>query len=40
MKKELKELFGAAGGTRTRTLLKAGDFKSPVSAIPPFRRAG
>ena len=30
------EIQGCAdGGTRTRTLLKAGDFKSPVSAIPP-----
>lgn len=26
------------GGTRTRTRLPAGDFKSPVSAIPPLAR--
>ena len=25
----------ADGGTRTRTPVRAGDFKSPVSAIPP-----
>ncbi len=30
--------FHAEGGTRTRTLLRAGDFKSPVSAIPPLQR--
>ena len=29
---------GAAGGTRTRTSLRNGDFKSPVSAISPRRR--
>ncbi len=28
----------ADGGTRTRTVLKPGDFKSPVSAIPPHPR--
>lgn len=28
---------GAAGGTRTRTILRSGDFKSPASAISPQR---
>ena len=27
--------FGADGGTRTRTAIRPGDFKSPVSTIPP-----
>jgi hypothetical protein len=30
-------MTGAAGGTRTRTALRPGDFKSPVSAISPPR---
>ena len=30
--------FGAGDRTRTGTLLSAGDFKSPVSTIPPHRR--
>ena len=30
--------IGAAGGTRTRTAFRPGDFKSPVSAISPPRR--
>ena len=29
--------IGAAGGTRTRTAFRPGDFKSPVSAISPPR---
>ena len=34
--KEPARLFQRAdGGTRTRTPVRAGDFKSPVSAIPP-----
>lgn len=28
---------GAEGGTRTRTPVPAGDFKSPASAVPPLR---
>lgn len=32
-----KLLFGAAGETRTLTLLLAGDFESPVSTISPPR---
>ena len=35
---DIHRLFHAEGGTRTRTLLRAGDFKSPVSAIPPLQR--
>ena len=27
---------GSRGGSRTRTLIRAGDFKSPVSTIPPL----
>lgn len=30
-----KRKFGAQGGTRTRTLLRATDFKSAASTIPP-----
>ena len=32
-------LFGAGGPIRTGTALRPGDFKSPVSTIPPHRRA-
>ena len=31
-------LGGAGGGSRTLMPLRAGDFESPVSAIPPLRR--
>ena len=31
-------LSGAGDRTRTSTALEPGDFKSPVSAIPPHRR--
>lgn len=31
-------MTGAAGGTRTRTAFRPGDFKSPVSAISPPRQ--
>ena len=31
--------FCADGGGRTRTPVRAGDFKSPVSAIPPHPQA-
>lgn len=39
-RRESGETFriGAAGGTRTRTAFRPGDFKSPVSAISPPRR--
>ena len=30
-----KLLFGARGGTRTRTILRSRDFKSLAYAIPP-----
>ena len=33
-------IYGADGGTRTHTLLRAADFESAASAIPPHRRAG
>ncbi len=38
-RRESGETFriGAAGGTRTRTAFRPGDFKSPVSAISPPR---
>ena len=29
---------GAGGGTRTHTLLRAADFESAASTIPPLRR--
>ena len=32
-------VYYAEGGTRTRTTLRPGDFKSPVSAISPPRQA-
>lgn len=32
--------LGADGGTRTRTTLRSGDFKSPASAISPHRLPG
>ncbi len=34
----VSDCLGGRGGTRTRTRLPAGDFKSPVSAIPPLAR--
>ena len=35
---EINEITVGRGGTRTRTLFRAGDFKSPASAIPPLAR--
>ena len=29
---------GAGGGTRTHTLLRAADFESAASTVPPLRR--
>ena len=33
-------LFGAQGGTRTRTALRPGDFKSPVSTGSTTQASG
>ena len=36
--RDIQKWLGAGGRTRTGTVLLPGDFKSPVSTIPPHRR--
>ena len=37
---DMPPIFGAGAEIRTRTLLRAAEFKSAASAVPPLRRGG